>query len=133
LDIVTNNFNIAPQVFVSDLAQTHKISYLKVKLVGTKSNRGGLGAKVTVAAGNLKITKVQDGKSGYLSQSDLPLYFGLGDAKQIDSIEILWPSGVRQTVPHADPNGLLEIVEGAGATEHQEKKYATKIVEQSGD
>jgi hypothetical protein len=122
LDIVTNNFNIAPQVFISDLAQTHKISYLKVKLVGTKSNRGGLGAKVTVAAGNLKMTKVQDGKSGYLSQSDLPLYFGLGDARKIDSIEVLWPSGVRQSIAHADPNELLEIVEGAGATERQEKK-----------
>ena len=122
LDIVTNEFNTAPQVLISDLAQTHKISYLKVKLVGTKSNREGLGAKVTVTAGNLKMTKVQDGKSGYLSQSDLPLYFGLGDAKQIDSIEVLWPSGVRQTIAHADPNELLEIVEGAGATERQEKK-----------
>jgi hypothetical protein len=81
-----------------------------------------VGAKVTVTAGNLKITKVLDGKSGYLSQSDLPLYFGLGDAKQIDSIEVLWPSGTKQSVPHADPNGILEIVEGAQATEVQEKK-----------
>ena len=122
LDIVTNEFNGRPRVLISDLAQRKKISYLKVKLVGTKSNREGLGAKVTVTAGNLKITKVQDGKSGYLSQSDLPLYFGLGDAKQIDSIEVLWPSGTKQSVPHADPNGILEIVEGAQATEVQEKK-----------
>jgi hypothetical protein len=122
LDIVTNEFNNHPQVLISDLAQRHKISYLKVKLVGTKSNREGLGARVVVSAGNLKMTKVMDGKSGYLSQSDLPLYFGLGDAKQVDSIEVLWPSGIKQTVPHAELNGLLEIVEGARATEVQEKK-----------
>jgi hypothetical protein len=77
---------------------------------------------VTVSAGGLKITKVHDGKSGYLLQSDQPLYFGLADAKPVDSIEVLWPSGTRQTVPHAETNGLLEIVEGAEATEVQEEK-----------
>ena len=122
LDIVTNEFNNHPQVLISDLAQRHKISYLKIKLVGTKSNREGLGARVAVSAGTLKVTKIMDGKSGYMSQSDLPLYFGLGDAKQVDSIEILWPSGTHQTVPHAELNGTLEIVEGAQATEVQDKK-----------
>ena len=122
LDIVTSEFNDRPRILVSDLAKKKKISYLKIKLVGTKSNREGLGAKVTVAAGNLKMMKVMDGKSGYMSQSDLPLYFGLGDAQKIDSIEVLWPSGLKQSVPHAEPNGVLEIVEGAAATESPEKK-----------
>ena len=122
LDIVTNEFNNHPQVLISDLAQRHKIAYVKIKLAGTKSNREGLGARVTVTAGNLKVTKVMDGKSGYMSQSDLPLYFGLGDAKQVDSIEILWPSGTQQSVPHAELNGTLEVVEGAQATEVQDKK-----------
>ena len=122
LDIVTNEYGNHPQVLISDLAQRHKISYLKIKLVGTKSNREGLGARVTVSAGDLKITKVMDGKSGYLSQSDLPLYFGLGDATKVGSVEVLWPSGTQQTVPHAELNGTLEIVEGAQATEVQEKK-----------
>ena len=122
LDIVTNEFNSQPQVLISDLAQRKKIAYLKVKLVGTKSNREGLGARVTVSAGNLKITKFKDGKSGYLSQSDLPLYFGLGDARQINSIEVKWPSGTQQTVPRADLNGTLEIVEGRQATEVADKK-----------
>ncbi len=117
LDIVTNEFNAPPRVLISDLAQRRKISYLKINLVGTKSNREGLGAKVTVTAGNLKITKVKDGKSGYLSQSDLPLYFGLGDATQVDSINILWPSGTVQKVPHAEINRTLRIVEGGEAME----------------
>lgn len=122
LDIVTNEFNGKPQFLMSNLAERKKISYLKVSLVGNKSNREGLGAKVTVTAGNLKMTKVQDGKSGYLSQSDFPLYFGLGDSTKIDSIEVLWPSGTRQSVPHADPNGVLTIEEGGAATEAAEKK-----------
>ena len=117
LDIVTNDFNTPPQVFISDLAQRRKVSFLKVNLVGSKSNRNGLGAQVTVFAGNLKITKTQDGKSGYLSQSALPLYFGLGDAKKVDSIEVLWPSGHKQTVSHTELNATSLIVEDTDKSE----------------
>jgi hypothetical protein len=75
------------------------VNFLKVHLHGTRSNRDGLGAAVTVALpGGRKILKVMDGKSGYLSQSDLPLYFGLADADHADSIDVRWPSGRRQTV-----------------------------------
>ena len=49
-----NDFNSQPQILVSNLAQTRKIAYLKVNLVGTRSNRNGLGAKVVVTAGKLK-------------------------------------------------------------------------------
>jgi len=116
LDIVTNDFNSQPQILVSDLAQRRSISYLKVNLVGTKSNRDGLGAKVTVSAGALKITKAQDGKSGYLSQSVLPLYFGLGDAKRVDSIEVRWPSGYQQTELNPKVNSTVKILEGPTKT-----------------
>ena len=53
-------------------------------------------ATVTVRAGGRVLTKYNDGKSGYLSQSVIPLYFGLGDAKSVDRIEIQWPSGTKQ-------------------------------------
>jgi enediyne biosynthesis protein E4 len=98
LDIVTNEFNSAPQVFVSNLAERLPIHWVKVKLTGTISNRDGLGATVRVAAGGRMLTKYNDGKSGYLSQSSLPLYFGLGDARKIDSIDIDWPSGAKQRI-----------------------------------
>jgi hypothetical protein len=111
LDIVTNDFNSPPQILVSDLAQRRNISYLKVILVGTKSNRNGLGAQVSISAGSMKITKIQDGKSGYLSQSVLPLYFGLGEAKRVETIQVLWPSGQKQTVSNPRLNSTLEIVE----------------------
>ncbi|MFY9559967.1 MAG: CRTAC1 family protein [Terriglobales bacterium] len=98
LDIVTNEFNSEPQVLVSDLAQRKTIHWLKVVLAGAASNRNGLGATVRVRAGGQVYTKYNDGKSGHLSQSQLPLYFGLGDTKTIDRVEVDWPSGRKQAV-----------------------------------
>jgi hypothetical protein len=85
-------------VLISDLAQQKKIHWLKVVLIGTKSNRNGLGAIVRLHADGHTYTRYNDGKSGYLSQSVLPLYFGLGEATRIDSIEVNWPSGRKQIV-----------------------------------
>ena len=58
LDIVTNDFNSEPMVLVSNLADRKQIHFLKVHLTGTKSNRDGLGARVTVRAGSATYTKV---------------------------------------------------------------------------
>jgi hypothetical protein len=99
LDIVTNEFNAAPMVLVSDLSEKTRLHYVEVKLTGTTSNRDGLGAVVKVTAGGSTFTKVFDGNSGYLSHSLYPLYFGLGAAEEVDSIEVLWPSGKKQTLP----------------------------------
>lgn len=114
LDIVTNDFNSEPQVFISDLAQKKKIHWLKVKLVGTKSNRDGIGAVVQVQVGGRTLTKVMDGSTGYLSHGLIPLYFGLGDAEKADSIQITWPSGTKQTLPGPlAGNRQMEVVEAA--------------------
>ncbi|MGI8400937.1 MAG: ASPIC/UnbV domain-containing protein [Gemmatimonadaceae bacterium] len=110
VDIVTNEFNGRPQVLVSDLAQRHHVNFLRVRLRGTRSNRDGLGAQVTVVLPDgRRILKPMDGKSGYLSQSDLPLYFGLGGADNAASIEVAWPSGRRQ--PVAGPIKSGQVVE----------------------
>jgi len=98
LDIVTNDFNSEPQVLVSDLTRRRQIHWLAVRLSGTASNRDGLGATVRVQTTLGRYTKYNDGKSGYLSQSSLPLYFGLGDATAIQRVEVLWPSGRNQVV-----------------------------------
>ncbi len=96
LDIVTSDFNSAPQILVSDLSQRTAPHWLSVKLTGTASNRSGLGATVRVVSGKQTWTRYVDGKSGYLSQSALPLYFGLGDATTVDRVEVDWPSGRKQ-------------------------------------
>jgi hypothetical protein len=112
LDIVTNEFNSEPQLLISNLAEKKDIHFIQVRLVGSKSNRNGLGATVTVSTKGMKINQVQDGKSGYLSQSVLPLYFGLGDAAQIDQIDVQWPSGQHQTLIKPGPlNTTIQIIE----------------------
>ena len=112
LDIVTNDWNSHPQILVSNLSQRKRIHWLKVKLIGTTSNRDGLGAMVRVTSGGQTVSRYNDGKSGYLSQSSLPLYFGLGDAQKIDRIEVTWPSGKTQTLAKNLPvNEVLRITE----------------------
>ena len=112
LDIVTNEQNDHPMVLVSNLSEKNPIHFLKIKLVGTVSNRDGLGATVKVHAGGSNYLRYNDGKSGYLAQSSMPLYFGLGDHAKADSIEVAWPSGKKQTLTDGIPaNGLLVITE----------------------
>ncbi|MBW3600117.1 MAG: VCBS repeat-containing protein, partial [Planctomycetes bacterium] len=94
LDIVTNDFNSEPLVLLSNLAEKRSpLNYLAVRLRGAESNRDGLGAVVTVTTAEGVYKKANDGKSGYLSQSRMPLYFGLGEAAAAQRVEVAWPSG----------------------------------------
>jgi hypothetical protein len=111
LDIVTNDLNDRPQILISDLTQRKPVHFLKIKLVGAKSNRDGLGATVKVRAGDRVLTQYSNGKSGYLSQSSLPLYFGLGEATKMDAVDVQWPSGKKQTLVKVPINSLLRITE----------------------
>jgi enediyne biosynthesis protein E4 len=98
LDIVTNEMNDRPQVLLSNLSEKKPIHFLKIKLAGVRSNRDGLGATVKVRAGGKTFTQQHDGKSGYLAQSSVPLYFGLGESERIERVEVSWPSGSTQIV-----------------------------------
>jgi hypothetical protein len=113
LDLVTNEFNAAPQVLVSDLSTKRPVHSVQVRLRGTTSNRSGIGAMVTVVMPDgRRQVKPMDGKSGYLSQSDLPLYFGLGESDHATSIEVRWPTGKVQTVAGPIVSGRrVEVVE----------------------
>jgi len=90
---------------------------LRVKTVGARSNRDGIGAKVTVKtnAGTSLFAMVKTGAS-YLSQSELPLTFGLGRpaAGKIVSLGIVWPSGQKDTIPDVKPNQFITVKEGKG-------------------
>ena len=112
LDILTNEFNDRPMLLISNLSEKQDVHWVQIKLVGKKSNRDGLGARVTVHAGGMQLLRSQDGKSGYLSQSRMPLYFGLGKATTIDRIEVQWPSGEKQMLPGPlTANTMIEIEE----------------------
>jgi hypothetical protein len=88
---------------------------LRVKTIGTKSNRDGIGAKVTLTSstGARLFSMVKTGSS-YLSQSELPLTFGLGKPHpgKTVSLEILWPSGQRDSIPNLQPNQSIVVREG---------------------
>ncbi len=84
------------------------------QIIGTRSNRDGLAARVPVQAGRRTLSQSHDGKSGYLGQSSLPLYFGLGAETRLSRVEVRWPSGTMQVVTNnLAPNQLLTIVEPA--------------------
>jgi hypothetical protein len=85
-----------------------------VQLEGVQSNRSGIGARVTVeAGGRAQVQEVRSG-SGYASQPDLRLHFGIGDAEAVDRIQIQWPSGAAETVTGVAANHVYLLREGAG-------------------
>jgi hypothetical protein len=125
LDIVTNEFNAAPMVLVSNLSEKSRLHYLQVKLTGSVSNRDGLGAIVKVTAGGVTYTKVMDGNSGYLSHSLYPLYFGVGAAGRVARIDVQWPSGRKQTVDSPTMNSIVEVREPQGQVPRTSRPLAT--------
>ena len=86
-------------------------NWIAIKLIGTRSNRDGIGAKVKLTAGG--ITQIAEVKSGssYASGSDLRLLFGLADTKRADSIEIIWQSGIEQKIEDTSVNQTMIISE----------------------
>ena len=118
IDIVVNTVNGPPQLLRADATSGN--NWIKVKLLGTKSNRSAIGARVrcvTQIPGEPKphsqIDEVRSGGS-YISQNDLRLHFGIGKATKVDVIEIRWPAGQTETVKDVKPNQMIVIKEGAG-------------------
>ena len=118
VDFVVNCVNEAPQLIRSDT--TLKNNWIKVRTIGTKSNRSGIGARlrcVTQVAGETKphsqIDEVRSG-GGYFSQNDLRVHFGLGNAEKVDLLEIRWPSGTIETLRDVKANQFISVKEGEG-------------------
>lgn len=88
-------------------------NFLNFKLVGTKSNRDAMGARIRVAAGGISQIREIAGGGSYLSQSDLRANFGLGSAMRADVVEVNWPSGAKQTFRDVEANKFWLIVEGS--------------------
>lgn len=122
LDAVVNCVNAVPQLLRCD--STLKRSWVKIRLVGTKSNKTGIGARIKVVAQTgtpvltakpgTPLTQIDEVRScnGYFSASDLRIHFGLGEAKTVDLVEIRWPSGAVDTLKNLDVNRFYVIEEG---------------------
>ena len=93
---------------------------LRVKLIGTKSNRDGIGATVKLTAGGETQTQMLRSGSSYLSASELVLTFGLGPRDKTDSIEIRWPSGQLDRLSAVPAGATINVTEGKGITARRE-------------
>ncbi len=132
IDVVVNAVNDYPQL----LRCTSKLrnNWIKVRTIGTKSNRSGIGARLictTHPPGEMKphqqIDEVRSGGS-YISQNDLRIHFGLGKADKIDTLEIRWPSGQIDTLKDVKANQLIYVKEGAGIVRTMQFPETSKSV-----
>jgi hypothetical protein len=110
LDLFVANANAEPHLF----RNVHPASgnWLQLDLVGTKSNREAIGARVAVTAGGRQRWSFVNGGNGFASQSSRRLHFGLGEAERADSVEVYWPSGARQTFRGLAAGRRYRLVEG---------------------
>src|SRR5579872_3123863 len=99
---------------------------LRIKLIGTKSNRDGIGALVTVTSDRDKQSKMLRSGSSYLSQSELVLTFGLGAQIKADEVEIRWPSGRLDKLPNIASGQTVTVEEGKGVVANHLYRQAAK-------
>jgi hypothetical protein len=114
LDLLITTNNGPAYLYRNDqVASNHS---LRVRLVGTKSNRDGVGAFVKLISGDLTQTRMVKSGSSYLSQSELPLTFGLGKRDRADQLVIEWPSGRTEEFKNLAAGRAYECIEGKGIT-----------------
>jgi len=112
IDVLLLNVNEPPSLLKNMNADGyHRVLF---KLIGTKSNRAAIGARVTIRSAGVKQLSEVRGGASYLSQNDLRLHFGLGAAKKMESVEIRWPSGKIETLENVAADAIYTIVEGSG-------------------
>lgn len=125
MDFVVNCVNIEPQLVRCD--SKLKNNWIKIKCLGTKSNRTAIGTRLHV------VTKTADGKTheqvdevrsggGYFAQNDLRIHFGLGEATAVELLEVRWPTGETQSFKALAANRLYLVKEGEAAPQPQELK-----------
>src|SRR2546428_658590 len=118
LDVVVNTVNDFPQLLRCDSRIGN--NWIKIKTIGTKSNRSGIGARIKCITHlpsekslHPQIDEVRSG-GGYFSQNDLRVHFGIGKADKVELLEIRWPSGAVDTIRDIKPNQVIFVKEAEG-------------------
>jgi hypothetical protein len=115
VDVMINNLDGPPTLLRNDGGNRN--NWIMIKCVGVKSNRSAIGARVRITSGaRSQIDEVMSGSS-YYSQNDFRLHFGLGSATKVDSVEIAWPSGLKESFKSLASNHLYVIQETKGILE----------------
>jgi hypothetical protein len=112
IDVLVNCVNSVPQLLRCD--QTGRRNWLKIKTVGVRSNRSGIGTRIYCQTenGHRQMDEVRSGGS-FISQNDLRVHFGLGSSAKAN-LELHWPSGLVQRIENVTTNRIITVVEGAG-------------------
>ncbi|MGV3557258.1 VCBS repeat-containing protein [Larkinella arboricola] len=129
LDLIVNNINQDAYILQNNTVKNYH--YLQLKLSGPAQNRFGLGAEVTVFGNGLTQTYHHTVTRGFQSSSDYLIHFGLGDAKTVDSLTVIWPDGKVQTVrkPAIDRVLTLDYQQAQKAVRKSEKPQPTLLVD----
>ena len=116
LDLLITSNNGPARLLRNENANQNDL--LRVKLVGARANRDGIGARVSLKTARGKLSSIVKTGSSYCSQSELPLVFGLGAPEEgrVLSLEITWPGGGKDTITDLKPNQSLTVQEGKGIT-----------------
>ncbi len=112
LDVLLTANNGPAHLYRNDGGNRNK--WISIRTVGTKSNRDGIGASITITSASGKQWNVVRSGSSYASQSDLALVFGLGQDPVVSSIEVAWPSGTKQKFTNVSANQFITIDETRG-------------------
>jgi hypothetical protein len=112
LDLLITTNNGPAYLYRNDQLSGNKS--IRIRLVGTKSNRDAIGAKVRIFHGDTSQMRMVKGGSSYLSQSELPLTFGLGKRDRIDRLVIDWPSGGTEEYKNLGAGRAYECIESKG-------------------
>lgn len=117
LDVVITNKGQGPDLLRNDGG--NRQNAILVKTVGTRSNRDGIGARLRLKVGaTVQIREVRAGSS-YLSQNDMRVHFGLGQAPRAERLEVRWPSGAVDLLENVEANQIVTVVEGKGLVRRQ--------------
>jgi hypothetical protein len=115
LDILVSNNGQRPQLLRNDGGNANH--WLQILLIGTKSNRDGVGARLKVSAGDLVLYDQRKGGMSYQSAQDPRLHFGLGQRSRIEAVEIIWPSGIITKLSNLKSDQIIAVKEGTGIVE----------------
>jgi enediyne biosynthesis protein E4 len=109
---VINNMDAPPSLLVNQMRSNSH--WIGIRTVGTKSNRDGIGARLTVKAGaRAFVDEVRSGSS-YISNNDMRVHFGLGAASKVDWVEVRWPSGLTERFEAIVADKIQTVKEGSG-------------------
>jgi hypothetical protein len=124
IDLAVNNRGDHPELLRNDGGNANH--WLEVFLVGTKSDRDGIGSTLKLTSEGFTQTKQSQGGMGYMSASDPRIHFGLGQRRSIESLEIAWPSGTVDKLTNVSIDQIITVKEGVGIVPRTFPKVASK-------